>query len=161
MLRTLSLTRLVRWNHCCDEADENVCGARCSRNSHGGASTQGRGRTSVQETDGSMQDQRGGTKKCGHLGGKVLVSMQEHIDRLIAARLQVKATKVEIENTRATDTQNRRTCSNTIWSSWRVRTQRVRDSLTTTMTHAIIPLSLVRSVTDIFVAHADSRMKAN
>jgi isocitrate lyase len=34
-----------------------------------------------------LEDQKGGTKKCGHLGGKVLVSTQEHIDRLIAARL--------------------------------------------------------------------------
>lgn len=32
--------------------------------------------------------QRSGEKKCGHLGQKVLVSMQEHIDRLVASRLQ-------------------------------------------------------------------------
>lgn len=34
-----------------------------------------------------LEDQKAGTKKCGHMGGKVLVSTQEHIDRLIAARL--------------------------------------------------------------------------
>jgi len=35
-----------------------------------------------------IEDQKTGTKKCGHMGGKVLVSIQEHVDRLIAARLQ-------------------------------------------------------------------------
>ncbi len=36
-----------------------------------------------------FEDQRHGAKKCGHMGGKVLVSTREHIDRLMAARLQV------------------------------------------------------------------------
>merc|ERR1719218_548790 len=35
-----------------------------------------------------IEDQKPGTKKCGHMGGKVLVSTEEHCQRLIACRLQ-------------------------------------------------------------------------
>lgn len=35
-----------------------------------------------------IEDQKPGVKKCGHLGGKVLVSTREQVTRLQAARLQ-------------------------------------------------------------------------
>ena len=36
-----------------------------------------------------IEDQRPGTKKCGHQGGKVLVGVDEQIKRLNAARFQL------------------------------------------------------------------------
>ncbi len=41
-----------------------------------------------------IEDQRPGTKKCGHQGGKVLVSSSEQIKRLNAARLQLDVMRV-------------------------------------------------------------------
>ncbi|NQZ75317.1 MAG: isocitrate lyase family protein [Ekhidna sp.] len=42
-----------------------------------------------------IEDQKPGTKKCGHQGGKVLVACDEQIKRLNAARLQLDIMRVE------------------------------------------------------------------
>ena len=42
-----------------------------------------------------IEDQGVGVKKCGHMGGKVLIPVREHLDRLAAARLQADVMGVE------------------------------------------------------------------
>jgi isocitrate lyase len=52
-----------------------------------------------------LEDQKQGTKKCGHMGGKVLVSVREHINRLIATRLQADIMQCELVIVARTDSE--------------------------------------------------------
>src|ERR1700730_8031391 len=52
-----------------------------------------------------LEDQKPGTKKCGHMSGKVLVSTQEHCDRLAAARLQADIMGSELMIVARTDSE--------------------------------------------------------
>lgn len=50
-----------------------------------------------------MEDQKPGTKKCGHMAGKVVVSTREHVARLIAVRLQADIMGVDLNIVARTD----------------------------------------------------------
>jgi isocitrate lyase len=50
-----------------------------------------------------IEDQKAGAKKCGHLGGKVLVNTREQVTRLQAARLQADVMGVDLVIVSRTD----------------------------------------------------------
>jgi len=52
-----------------------------------------------------IEDQKPGVKKCGHMGGKVLVSTEEHRQRLVAIRLQADIMKVPLVIVARTDAE--------------------------------------------------------
>jgi len=61
-----------------------------------------------------MEDQLHGGKKCGHLGGKVVVPPSTHISRLIAARFQLDMLRSTMHLFARTDAESARLLSSTV-----------------------------------------------
>mmetsp|Transcript_17234 Transcript_17234/g.19603 ORF Transcript_17234/g.19603 Transcript_17234/m.19603 type:complete len:526 (-) Transcript_17234:1230-2807(-) len=61
-----------------------------------------------------LEDQKPGAKKCGHMGGKVLVPIREQVDRMTAARLQCDILGTETVLISRTDAESATFIENTI-----------------------------------------------
>lgn len=61
-----------------------------------------------------IEDQKPGAKKCGHMGGKVLIPIREQVDRMVAARLQADIMGSELVLISRTDAEAANMLENTI-----------------------------------------------